>query len=197
MNREDVSGSDSPKSLSNSVAKPGRYKKVLPVDWIDSNTDTRRSDAPILRPQVNRELVEFEYLDMPNDERGKRYTRNTLGVDSSIPTEGNDRYTPPPEQRFPSAEMGQEDWFLPHSPSRRVSQTRRGSTERYHLDWPKAQQSPSQAHGAAHEQPHHHDATISPPISVGQLSSVLTTSPFHGRDLPVKGPTISPSYSVV
>ena len=39
------------------------------------------------------------------------------------------------------------------------------------------------------------EATVSPPISVGQQSLATTESPLHGRDLPAKDPPVSPSYS--
>lgn len=190
MTREDVSDY---KSLSDSIAKPSRYKKVLPVDWIGSNTDTRRSDAHVPEP------LDSEHCDTPHDERSKGDIRHTHVTDTSIPRKGNSGYTPPPTPTFRPAEIGQDDRFsrtLPLEPvhsNRRARQRQRDSTER----WPEAEQPHSQADGAAPQQPPHHDATISPPISVGQLSSVPTTSPFYGRDLPVRGPAMSPSYSVV
>ncbi len=189
-NREDVSDSKSP---SNSIARPSRYKKVLPVDWIGSNTDTRRSDAHVP------ESLDLEHCDTPNDKRSKGDTRHTHVIDTSIPKKGNSGYTPPPAPTFPPAETGQDDRFFGGLPSetvhsnRRARQPQRDSTE----PWPEAEQPHLRADGATREQPSHHEATISPPISVGQLSSTPTTSPFHGQDLPVRGPAMSPSYSVV
>ena len=202
LSREDVSGSSSTLSKPTSIVKPSRYKKVLPIEWVDAKADSKERDDLSLQPQINGELVDFEPLVTSKFERRENSFRNTHFIDTSIPKNGNCGYSPPPAPKFPPGGTAYQDWFFKHLPRepthrrKRSTQSLRGSDERLQ-DWPEGKQLHSQPHGALYEESDHYNATISPPISTGQLSSAPTTSPFHGRDLPAKCPAISPSYSVV
>ncbi|KAG8533435.1 uncharacterized protein KY384_002218 [Bacidia gigantensis] len=174
-------------SRPDSKAKPDRYKKVLPTDWVDQETTPSKPIPPILPPLTKEGLNELGSLETAEP---KRKQRDVPLVDTSIRKTRASGHTPPPGPRrstFASVWGRQPPHFSADEPSRGDDDDR--SDLRYGS---KANSfHPAEFQPAAREQP------ISPPVSVGVSSSVLTTSPYHGRDLPVRGPRMSPSYSVV
>ena len=174
-NREGLSGYGFSKPLSNVAAKPRRYKNLLPQDWIDSSADIWESDAPVLRPLI------IKNPNISKKERRKSVTQKTDVIGVSTPKYGNSGYTAMSLHYTAGQSDGQA---IP-------TRTRAANLS------PGATQPPFQARGMAWEQPYRDHKLISPPVSVGQLSSASTTDPNYGRDLPVHGPSISSSYSVL
>ncbi len=183
-NREGSSGSGFSKPLSNVAAKPRRYKNLLPQEWIDSGGNIGKSDAPVLRP------LTVKGSNISRKERRKSVTQKTDVIGVSTPKYGNSGYT---------AGNGQGDRYamsLHYTAEQSDGQAIPTRTRAADIS-PRATQPPFQARGIAWEQPFHGHDSISPPMSVGQLSSAPTTSSSYGRDLPVHCPKISPSYSVL
>jgi len=206
----------SPLALTDSTKRANRYKKVLPSSWIDPHSSLSIVDqsAPtqIVESQVqpNMHSDPYGYLRAENNERrAERPTRPD--VEASIPTTGDSRYTPPPaptRAHFPLQEADRRYRAptkvpydttdrplkfpsLPEKPERKLLRDRSMERSFQFRD-----------HQAAHVPVYPHDthvhySAISPPVSVGQQSSEATTSPFHGRDLPAKGPSVSPTYSIL
>lgn len=176
------------------VEKSSRYKKVLPANWIESNSDpdTVSGNAPMQSTHSH--------------SQPQSTTQRALGVDTSNPRKVNSGYSPPPapttdkKLSFPPNKPEREDsTLLPPPPHRhmKVESHQRRSDEGSRIT-PGAGEgsSTSQYHRAASFHPYYSSSAISPPVSVGQQSSEATTSPFHGRDLPAKRPAVSPTYSV-
>jgi len=201
-----------------SMKKPSRYKKVLPSSWVELHSSPSTVDEPaptqIFDGQVqpNMNSIHYGYLETEND--GRRIGRpQRLDVVATIPTTGDSQYTPPPaptHQRvlFPFQEAdgsyGTPANVLPNTTDRRTKapSLRENSERRLFRDRSMERSFQFRDHQAAHfpvspQDTHAHYFAISPPVSVGQQSSESTTSPFHGRDLPAKGPSVSPTYSVL
>lgn len=185
------------------ATKSSRYKKVLPANWIDSNSDpvSVSGNAP----------MQSTHSHSPPQST----TRRALGIDISSPRKVSIGYTPPPapttvKKFFPPNTPEREDsTLLPLRPTHvlsslphrhmKVDSHQRRSDEGSRITRGAGEGSfpTSRDHGAASFQPYYSNSTISPAVSIGQQSSEATTSPFHGRDLPAKGPTVSPTYSVL
>ena len=205
----EVDREDTPKSpyilpQPSPMAKPTRYKKILPQAWMDSNKVMGDGDPTDLRPRADQESIDFEPPGKLHDRPKTHLVQTAHFIDTSIPKQANSGYTPPgapKSSRFPPGSMGQAersfDQFsedLSHSPRHGAREVI--SAGRYRTS-SETEQRHSQDHIGTRGQYYDQDATLSPPISVGQLSSAPTTSPYHGRDLPVKCPAMSPAYSVI
>lgn len=200
----------SPSAPTHSTKKVSRYKTVLPSSWIDPHSSLSDVDesAPtqIIESQVQPNVRSDYYASIKRVERSSR-----LNVRASKSAAANSRFSPPPaptheQVHFPfqagDRRYGASTDFPSYLTDRRVrdSSLRRSSQTRLLRDKSTERSSQLRDHEATHvpgyaHETHAHYSTISPPISVGQQSSEATTSPFHGRDLPANGPSVSRTYS--
>ena len=200
----------SPLALTHSMKKVNRYKTVLPSSWIDPHSSLSDADesepTQVIESQVQSNVHSDHYGYIKYAERPRR-----LDVEASISAAANGRYTPPPAPthervHFPFQDVDRRYGASTNPPlymtDRRVrdSSLRRSSQTRLLQDRSTERSSQLRDHQATHfpvdaHETHTHYSAISPPVSVGQQSSDATTSPFHGRDLPANGPSVSPTYS--
>ena len=178
--------------------KWSRYKKMLPSDWVDADSDPDPNDAnPHLQdphseaPDNNVALHDHESHGLRSDPSDlERSTRPARHVDTSIPRQGNSGYTPAPPLTGTKShhwEGEERRQTVPYHETLANQMTRNrvidGSLARHSDEIARSQS--------------FRGATVSPPVSVGQESSAMTDNPFYGQDLPAKGPCLSPSYSIV
>lgn len=203
----------SPDAPMHSTKKAKRYKKVLPSNWIDSDSSLRTVDesarTQIIDSQVqpNMHSSYYGYFGTGNIDRRMDRPKGP-GIVPLIPTAGDSQYAPPPAPTralFPFQEADRR-YGAPMNVSfnttgrRLTGSTFRESPETRLRDRSLERSFQFRDQQAAHVPVYSHDtpvhySAISPPVSVGQQSSEATTSPFHGRDLPARGPTVSPTYS--
>lgn len=185
--------------------KASRYKTTLPLDWVDTQSDPNAFTANHTRlamrvqAQETENQVRFEPVRLGSG--GYPMNRSNWIVYQNEPTisrtGSKDYHNPPPA---PTTEQFQYPFQSFHTDRRLAGQTYQGRSEAESET--RSKDSMSNAHDQRRSQltMHPHEtcgSTISPPVSVSQQSSAATTSPYYGRDLPAKGPSISPTYSVV
>ena len=164
---------------SDASKKFARYKKVVPSSWIARNTDgdpVMERDS-MLTVESNDQLLKFK-------ER-RLSTRLAHGMDMSAGYDDDRGLEPPPaptRAEFNLRKPLYEREVLPPFKSGSYTndsiprdQVASGPLAGFH-NWSLA--------------------SASPQVSVGQQSSGTNESPY-GRDVPARGPSISPAYSIV
>ncbi|MCJ1456542.1 hypothetical protein MMC28_006903 [Mycoblastus sanguinarius] len=179
-------------SEAENAKKRGRYKKTLPSGWVASESEgSQEAGSPRLLPMrdsLTSQPQDFELRDKgfgmrPVQQSMKRSTSPAHNIHTSLSPQNDSELIPPPaptkarqmvisSQRPPAPPV-----FHQNSSLNRRSR----SGQRSHVGLRPFQSL--------------RDATVSPPISVGQSSSALTNSTSYGRDQPAIAPSISPSYS--
>lgn len=196
-----------PEAPMDSTKKAKRYKKVLPLDWIDPDSSPRTVDesasAQIIDSQIqpNMHSIYHGYFGTGNIDRGMDCPKG-LGIVPLIPTAGDSQYAPPPAPARALFSFQGAPMNVSFNTTGRQStgSTFRESPETRLRDRSLVRSFQFRDQQAAHVPVYSHDtpvrgSAISPPVSVGQQSSEANTSPYHGRDLPARGPTVSPTYS--
>ena len=162
--------------------KPARsYSTAFPSSWV-------AADARQPSPSAENQFPELG-LRNRNDHLQSRRLATASAFSKSVSTDVSRDYTqgwtPPPaptsDQKFFSEPRHNDERFANARRTERDSALLRGIKHDT-----KAEQTRYAARAP----------TISPALSVGQQSS-STSSSFHGRDIPAKGPSLSPTYSVV
>ena len=194
MDMEEAGGPDPASPLSNSLApsqkatpRTGsristRYSSTFPSSWATSDSQSP-PDSPGIEPGQRSEISSpprlTSTLGSQQQELLAKQRQNHLNrtpenvISTAIAWQASNGWTPPPvplsaRQFFPDRESYAEE----------VAQSSLGQRQRVIM-------------------PRTHDNTqTSPAVSVGHQSA-STASPYHGRDLPAKGPSLSPAYSVV
>ena len=174
--------------------KRARYKKSIPSDWVASNFENDPGiESPPLQPQREFPRPTPPDVDLydtgigPMAGRRQSISRShTLACNTHIslpPQTGGELVTPP-------APTENKKMVIPYPLPVRAQQAESTFHNNSSLD--SKSRGGRRSYGSS--QPFN-DTTISPPISVRQMSPATTDSPSYGRDLPAVPPSISPNYS--
>ena len=197
--------------------KTSRYKANFPSSWVDTqfNSDMveriQTQQAVRVQAQQSEDPIDYELLRLGSE--GRRMSRShwlASNVDLPVRNMEDNKYNHPqaaagepphvPSQKPLSADVGSQNFLSYLADLRMAGQSHQRRSELEYGSTSTDQSVISQDQPVAQLSMHRHDthgSTISPPVSVGQDSSQSTASPYHGRDLPAKGPAISPTYSVI
>ena len=182
-----------------------RYKKALPSTWVEagySNGATLKRDDPIQAVRIQQPSSNGANLESPRVTSGgqsmHRDNQQRPDLTTSTPIRVDRAYGPTPQaptkKTFSHLSEGtgltngrsQDAPLFSTSPTIESHKEIGGFRGRY------------EAQTLRHDinyPPNINYSTISPPVSVSHQSSETTASPARGRDLPARGPRMSPSYS--
>ncbi len=155
--------------------KCARYKKAVPPSWIAPDPEDHPADG---LPLGN----------LPRSKQKRLPIRLAHSIDISPSCHDNSGLVPPPapiRERFhPRQQLYEEEIPSPLDRSKHA----RGANQQVQIN-----------SGQTAGSPNCRLASVTPPLSVGQRSSETTDTDnsFCGRDVPARGPSLSPAYSVM